>query len=348
MRGWIRRGVLAFACAYPLGLLGVIALLRLVGEGSWVTGTALYLPRIVFGAPLVVCVPALLWLRKPKLLWTQLLALWLLLFPLMGLVLPGLSTQPDPSQPRVRVLSYNVNSGRAGAETLAARVLSKAPDVVLFQELLDNEAAVEAELRKHFPWVRVDGQFAIASRLPLLAAEVPRRLLYRGRSHSAHFMQYTVSTPFGPLGIYNVHFLSPRRSFYALRGIGFRSSWREGSLWRGGHAESVIRANYDLRELQLKAAVAALRADPSPAVLCGDTNLTTLSPLLTHFDGLQDGFVRASAGFGYSFPSEQPWMRLDRIYANDQLEFERFETNCELDSDHQCVVADLTLRAAKP
>lgn len=77
------------AIVYLLALLAVVAALRLVGERWWVTTVALYLPRIGFALPLPLLVVALLVARSYRLLVTQLLAAFVLLFPLMGMHVGG-------------------------------------------------------------------------------------------------------------------------------------------------------------------------------------------------------------------------------------------------------------------
>jgi hypothetical protein len=83
------RRLTAFVCyAYVAALLGMVLALRYVGEQFWMTGIAMYLPRVVFGLPCLVLIPLVLRLGLLRLLWTQLAAALLVVFPLMGLVLP--------------------------------------------------------------------------------------------------------------------------------------------------------------------------------------------------------------------------------------------------------------------
>src|SRR5262245_63739177 len=87
-RRLIRRSV-AFACyAYVVGLLVALLALRFVGDHFWFTGVALYVPRVLFGLPILLFIPLLLWMGMLRLLWTQLAAALIVMFPLMGFVLP--------------------------------------------------------------------------------------------------------------------------------------------------------------------------------------------------------------------------------------------------------------------
>ena len=76
-------------------------MLHFVGERWWMTGLTLYLPMLGFGAPLPFLVALILWVRRPRLLWTQALASVILAFSLMGLVLHA-PTFGSPAGPVVR------------------------------------------------------------------------------------------------------------------------------------------------------------------------------------------------------------------------------------------------------
>ena len=50
----VRSIVAAAAVLYPASLIALWLVLRYVGESWWATGIALYLPRIVFAAPILL------------------------------------------------------------------------------------------------------------------------------------------------------------------------------------------------------------------------------------------------------------------------------------------------------
>ena len=86
--------------------------------------------------------------------------------------------------------------------------------------------------------------------------------------------------------------------------------------------------------------------DPGPFVVAGDTNLPGLSRVArSYFASVTDGFTAAGAGFGYTYPTKFPWMRIDRILASRNLEFTHFEVGSSRNRDHLSVVADLALGA---
>lgn len=319
--------------AYPVSLLVVVALFRWVGEDWWFTAAALYLPRVLFAAPLPFIAYALHRLRMRRLLQAQALSLLVIVFPLMGFVLPW-PTGADPSAPTMRVLSFNVNNGAGGPDAVLAEIQARSPDVVLLQETGDAESFARL-LRPHYAAVEAWDQFVLATRFPVASTVTPEKLVYDGKPHRARYLKQAMDTPLGRVVFYDVHPTSPREGLNMMHGI--------RSIMRGASAP-VVRANTGLRALQVKSFSEAAAAETDPVVIGGDTNLPGLSAVLGQYlSGYADGFSQASCGFGYTFPTNKwrPWMRIDRILASDALRFTRFEVGQSKVSDHRCVVADL-------
>jgi endonuclease/exonuclease/phosphatase (EEP) superfamily protein YafD len=340
-----RRLVQAAGVGYPISLLAVAAALRFVGEAWWVSTVGLYLPRIGFALPLPFLVVALGAFRMRGLLRLQAISLVLIVFPLMGFVLP-LPSPVDRSRPTVRVLSFNVDSGRAGAEAVVGEIDRYDPDIVVLQEIGGNEA-FRRLLSPRYPTVDVSSQFVMATRYPLSAATgagaVPTEALERSRG----FQRRVLETPLGPIVLYNVHTLSPRGPLYRLRGPrGLPREVLSGRFFQGQGAPA-IESNAGVRASQVQAFAEAAAQETDPVILAGDTNLPDLSPVLSRYlSSYEDGFTRAGWGFGYTFPTNKwrPWMRIDRVLAKDPLRFVRFDVGRAVVSDHLCVVADLQRR----
>jgi vancomycin resistance protein VanJ len=335
---------LVSAYAYPAALLLLWFGFYFVGEKWWVTAAGLYVPRILFAAPLPV-VLVLLWaggLRR--LLWTQLAAVLILVVPLMGLVFPtpgGLRS----NAPGLRVLSFNVNSAYAGPLAIADQILAQSADVVLLQEVPWAEDLVDV-LHVNYPQVQRSTQFIIASRYPIGVTTDPARLNYEGRQRSPRFMRYVIDAPLGKLAIYSVHPLSPRG---VLNIHQFRAAFhqlRTGQVFTG-EEESEMEDNAGLRALQIATVARFAGEERLPVIIAGDTNLPGLSRVYhDYLASYKDGFRAASWGFGYTFPARFPLLRLDRILASDALRFTTFRVGCEGVSDHLCVVADIQLAVA--
>jgi vancomycin resistance protein VanJ len=336
----------ALAVLYPSGLLGAALALRCVGESWWVTTVGLYLPRLTAGIPLPFVLLVLYALRLRRWLWSQLASAALVLFPLMGFVVPWPSFA-DRTAPTMRVLTYNINSGNGGADNVVEEIERYSPDVVLLQEVAHQDE-LEKLLQAHFATVDVRGQFVLATRYPLVSRSDPERLPFDGRPHNPRFVQQVLDTPLGRVAFYNVHPISPREDFGALRGQGLRREILSGRLFSGASGP-LIRHNAGLRALQVETFSEAAGRETDPVVIAGDTNLPGLSQVFGRYlSSYQDAFQKAGWGFGYTYPSEpkkpQPWMRIDRILAADTLRVVGVQVGDSSVSDHRCVVADLQRR----
>lgn len=330
---------MACALGYPVVLLALWLGFYLIGESWWVTAAGLYVPRAFFALPLPFIALALWLTRLRRLLWTQLIAALLVVFPLVGFVLP-LPRQPRVGAPSLRVLSFNVNSGYAGAQAIAEQILAQSPDVALLQEGPWAPDLANA-LRGRFPHVQSSTQFIVASRYPILSVVDPARLPFFGRARSPRFIHYVIETPLGKIAVYNVHPISPR----GVLGIHqFRATLhqlRTGQIF-AGDPEADVRSNAALRSLQIATVAAEAGRESLPVVIAGDTNLPGLSSVFRkHLASYSDGFRAASWGVGYTFPDRHPFLRLDRILASNALRIVSFDVGCRGVSDHRCVIADI-------
>jgi vancomycin resistance protein VanJ len=342
-RRWGRRLLLGLAVAYPVSLLIVVLVMRLYGDW-WLARALLYVPRVLFGAPLPFLVLALALLREWRFMISQAAALVLLLFPLMGLVLPW-PRFADKGAPVLRVMSYNVNGGHWGWHNVLAQVDQFHPDVVLMQEAVGDTRWTLDELRKRFPVVEQSTQFIVASKHPIRATVDPARVAQGDRQRSPRSLAYVIETPLGPIAFYNVHPVSPRHGLWSLRVGGFRNSIRNGTIFDKQRTRQ-LELDGELSDLQVAAFASNAAKETLPVIIAGDTNLTGLHPALGKLSPFDDGFKEAGWGFGYTFPAgRKAWMRLDRIFAGPQLRFVSFEVGRhDWASDHRAVVADLQKR----
>ena len=205
--------------------------------------------------------------------------------------------------------------------------------------------ALVERMRRDYPEVYARGQFLLASRYPLVGQRDSGEGQWLTGHPSEHSIRYELDTPLGRIAFYNFRPVSPRWALYAVAGMRVRTSLRAGTLWRGGASEGTFRENFKTRERQLAAVASRAATETIPRILSGDTNLTSLSPILARYFGeYQDGFTHAGWGFGYTFPSGEPWLRLDRIMASQELRFVSFQVGCSDESDHRCVVAQIDRR----
>ncbi len=344
-RGFRKRlvGLLALlAWLYPLLLIASACALTFIGERHWITAAVLYVPRAAFAAPLPVFVLLLYWCGRRRLLWTQLVALLVLVFPLMGFVLPW--PRAAFADSTLRVLSFNVDSGHAGEAALLEAITAQQPDVVLLVEAPLDHTRLRDALATRFPYVHRASQFLLGSRFPIaLSTELPR-VSYLGRMRTSRAMRYQIDTPQGTVVLYAVHPISPRGAFGLYRFRGVVGRLRQ-PVALSNDEESDMLGNAGLRSVQIAEALRRAHTEELPVIVAGDTNLPGLSAVLRRsFSGFQDGFAEASWGFGYTFPAKEPFLRLDRIFASPALRFTSFHSGCPGSSDHLCVWADLARR----
>lgn len=332
--------VILTSYAYPAALFVLVFALYYVGESWWVTTALLYTPRVLFLAPLPLIVFGIFWIRARRLLWTQLLALLIVLFPLMGLVLPG-SVDRRADVRSLRLLSFNTDSGFFGPSVIVQKILQYEPDVVLIQEGQFNGGELAESLKAHYPHVQASTQFTVASRFPILEATDPERLPYYGRQRSPRFMRYLIETPLGAIAFYSIHPISPRGALHVSRFRDVLHQLRTGAFLEGD-PEADLGGNSGLRSLQIAAAADLAAKDRVSVILAGDTNLPGLSAILRkNLSRYEDAFRQASSGFGYTFPANHPFLRLDRIMSGPEFRFVSFEIGCRGASDHLCVVSDI-------
>lgn len=341
VRGALRTAAVIAALAYPAALLLVVLAFRGIGEQWWVTLVALYLPRAGFALPLPLALAAQYFWGPRKLLAAQVLSVLLLLFPLMGLNLGLGGVLTGSREPAIRIISFNVKYTRSGADVLAGQVRETGADILALQDAGDGlDVALQHALEG---WVvRLDGEFILATRLPVRDVYVPPALEYSGGSGLPHYVQYSVDTPLGLVDVFNVHPTSPRPGLEEVRGAGLRGEILSGRLLAGAARDSVEWNAYR-RARQVAGVAARAAASPNPVIVAGDTNLPGLSRILgEHLGRFNDAFEKAGVGFGYTYPARLPWMRIDRILTNDHLTATRFRVGLAARSDHLGVFAELT------
>jgi endonuclease/exonuclease/phosphatase (EEP) superfamily protein YafD len=329
------------AIGYPVALIFFMAALRLVGERWWGTTIALYLPRVPFALPLLPLIVAIVWIGPRRLLWTQLLACALLL-ELMGFRLAW-PTPPTPGSLHLRIVSCNIHTGALGLKRIMSTLRAVNPDIIVLQEVY-GESYAELQTLAPGYFVRGEGQFWLASRFPVEQVTAPPPQRVEGVEQSLPFVRYRITTPAGPITLFNFHPVSPRDGLETIRGNGDRHQLLRGDLLNT-RARAAVAQNTWLRLTQLQAFVESARESPDPVIIAGDTNLPDLSWAFAHSLGdYSDGFSAAGSGFGYTFPSPRhPWMRLDRIMADQRFHFRSFQLINHYISDHFAVTAELEL-----
>ena len=332
------------AVVYLLALLAVVAALRLIGERWWVTTIALYLPRIGFALPLPLLIVALLIARSYRLLVTQLVAAFVLLFPLMGLELHlGGTPAATPGAQHLRLFTLNTGLGKNGAGEILDRIHGASPDVIALEEVADDDVEAFRLGLPGYAFRHLD-QFVIASRFPIEQEVVPPPIWRDHEAQSAQYAHCRLITPAGPIRLFVAHPVSPHDPFNRLRGRGLWHEVLSGRVLRSASARA-MEANTQERLEQVRALAADAMKSSEPVLIAGDTNLPGLSWAFSHWLGeFSDGFAEVGRGFGYSYPAQRMvWMRIDRILAGPHFRFLDAATISPRISDHLALAADLEL-----
>jgi endonuclease/exonuclease/phosphatase (EEP) superfamily protein YafD len=318
-------------------VVGLAIAIRVIGEKIWPLAAVMYLPQIGFGLPILLFAPILAVRGPRRLLWTQAVALFVVVFPLMGFCLGSSRAPRDPSR-AMRLLTYNVWFGWGGQETLGRQVERGKADIVAMQAVDHHVADYAKEM---FPgWnVAAEGDFLLATRYPVKDIRSPPELPGDPPIRAA-FIAYTIETPSGPIDLVNVHPFSPRDPINVLRG---RESKHGEADW---NATSVFARNTSFRQRQIEAATAAAQKSTHPVIIVGDTNLPTRSWLYRKSLGaFHEAFDEVGFGFGYTFPTLRglEWLRLDRALAGPGVRFLRCEVGGREGSDHRPLLVEFEL-----
>ncbi len=139
-----------------------------------------------------------------------------------------------PTRPALRVLTCNVQGDDLRVEALAALIREARPDLVLLQEcrLADPGAALGLG-----GWdVRAEGEFCLASRLPIVGFSALRRT---DKAYRTFASRAEVSWSGRTIPIVSVHLMTPRKGLEAIirsptGGVGaFQKSLRVQALESG-------------------------------------------------------------------------------------------------------------------
>lgn len=303
-----------------LELVSVVAFigLLLLGETRRLTLIAMYLPRLpLLLATLAGGAAAKLGRRRVRELVAANVVLGLIvLFPVMGFTV---SSSNDLDKP-IRLTTYNVWFGRAGRPQLVEELVAMPADILLIQA---SYGSLGETLKKRLPdrEIREDEELTIVSRWPIRDTFLPPPL--KGTDVDSMFAKYVIDTPQGALRLVSLHAYSPRHAL-------------------GGADDA--RENIASREAQVHDAVTAAREDVPPFIVAGDTNLPAMSAIRRRqLGGLHDAFDEVGTGFGYTFPANHPWMRIDRVLASDGVKFGTIEVAPQGASDHRAVTVTFSL-----
>lgn len=257
---------------------------------------------------------------------------------------------PKPGkEASLKVISYNVGlfvhaSGERQdrlelADSVCAYLRRADADIICLQEFyLPSSVPLEEYLHRQFPGYQLEyyvftGKSGHAGNVTLSRFPVSAR----GKDvfeKSANMALWTdIRLPGGTLRFYNCHFESYNISLPALvKGIGDDALMEETGI--------KMRRSIKERPGQVAEVLREMDAAPVRSVALGDFNDNPLS--YTYFRlvrGRKDSFVQAGKGFGASYSSLWPLLRIDYILYPPELEAVSYKVDKVHYSDHYPIVA---------
>ena len=256
-------------------------------------------------------------------------------------------SSPEPLRPAtLKVVSYNV--GRFGqgpeglsraqvADSISRWLMRQKADVICLQEFyVPTRQPLDYWITQHFPGYRAEfsvrtGRSGRFGNLTLSH----KRLLDHDRirfENSANMALWTdVKLDSSTLRIYNCHFESYNISLSGL-------VKNDGAVEETGQK---MRRSITERPKQVSAVLKDIDAAPVRSLVLGDFNDTPLS--YTYFRllrGRRDTFVRAGKGFGSTYSTLWPLLRIDYIlYPKEDLAAVSYQVPHLHYSDHYPIIA---------
>jgi endonuclease/exonuclease/phosphatase family metal-dependent hydrolase len=330
-----------------LAILAALSVMNQIGADRWWFGALnLYLPQVIWAGPGILI--AALTLRVAwRWVWMPLLGIVWAAGPLMGFCWPVHTSQvPHDSYP-LRVMTWNVKYGshdKLAHMAIMYEIDRNKPAVVLLQ---DAGGVLNGLLGDYFcTWnVRSDGQYIIASRLPLSALQI-KRISFPGEEHTCVRSELQFNGT--KVILYNAHLQSPREGLNALRVVRKNPRILPDAIQQ-------LELNVKARLIQAGILREYLRQETGPVIIAGDLNSPDASQVcaVLRDADLHDAFAEGGKGYGYTyghflFQNKLPdlnvsWMRIDHIMMSSQFQSRNCWTGTGKASDHRPVIADLIL-----
>ena len=258
---------------------------------------------------------------------------------------------PEPErEPTLKIVSYNVGLFAHGnmddkrlvlADSIAAFLRRTDADIICLQEFyLPNTLNMDAWFRDRFPGYKAEYYVLTGAKGHAGNVTLSRRpVLYKGKidfEKSTNLALHTdIQLDSTVLRFYNCHFESYNISLSGLvKSIGHRE---ENVMEDTGHK---MRRSITQRPKQVEEVIKDIDACPVRSVVLGDFNDNPLSYTLHRLlRGRQDAFVQAGKGFGATFRTFWPLLRIDYILCPRDLRAVSYEVPKVKYSDHYPVIA---------
>ena len=339
-------------------------LLLIFTSESFLPATLLaYGPRFVLLMPFLLLMP-LAALFAPRTLVPLAISLLVVVHSIMGgrVSLHSLG-KPIPARgadSTVRVLTYNVEGGKAVVGDIRRYLDEVRPDIVAMQEC--GDAMWDTAQTLPFPHrLRFHGLCTLSQWPISVADSMPRasydRISQYGFGGSGFVMRHLIQSPYGPLVFVNLHLTTARRGLELLMGReGFvpdvMGSDRVDKDAENAQRAEIINLNARIRNSESeRASMWATRGKAdAPILVSGDFNLPVESTIFRQYwRDFTDAFEASGTGFGWSKEEGRLLrIRIDHVLVGPGGPRSTGTwVGADLGSDHLPVIADFEMRAKR-
>ena len=363
-----KRGIFGRIIVFLLVILAFVGLLAMAmsvlssyvdpSKFVWLSFFGLTFWVILFYNLAVFTLLLLMWSRK---VWISIVAL---LIAIPG-VYKSFSTGRSQEGGQLRVMSYNVlnfrdqydeqKKGDSVAYGMMAMVKEYHPDVLCIQEFticlpkMGRQACIDQlgemmELPYNYSHTKANfGGNVIFSKYPLSALEEDTPFAKENEYGAV------ARVDAGSKGIFyvlNCHLTSFQLTHDEVAVFSERGNSKEQVEEYGKSIVSKLVTAYKKRSQQVSEMLEHIPHDGRPILLCGDFNDTPLSYTYhqIHRAGFVDGFVKAGHGIGRTYAGKLPLLRIDYVWANEQIQPMSFKRIKYRGSDHYPVLLDFNVR----
>jgi endonuclease/exonuclease/phosphatase (EEP) superfamily protein YafD len=307
-------------------LLALWLLETLLAERQWLVTIISYVPQHPLGLVTVVLLVWALVARDVRGFALNLPALALFAFFFMGVNVPVralMAGKPEGSP--LRVMTYNVLSGKLGVDQVTDAFQAESPDVMCVQEA--PALKVRQRLERAFP------RFSSAQEYELIVLSkfpIRKRVVHRIPVTRRTVLETVLDVNGRAVHVVNLHFntldiqgvVSPDLTAFERFRLNSRARWFVTSL-----VMNILNATHD------------------PVIVCGDFNLPLRGALYNALHSrLEDAFRVAGWGSGFTYSAILPVIRIDYVWTTDQWRATRAFVPVARASDHRAFVADLVLK----
>ena len=295
--------------SYLVSLVLLVPILQIAGDRYWWATILLYTPRIVYGVPFLLLIPAILYFGMRRSYFIMLLVAFLIwMGPVMGFNVPWRTLFVKSSPERIRILTCNI-CGEAGDRQILKSIIELTHvNLVALQEY--DPKSTEVTWPEKWHSVR-HGKLAIGSQWPILSTQVHRRVFPPSRWPQVNAIYCVLDTPSGAIGFAAIHLRTPRE--------GLLTVLDRKTIIAPSRRKELIN-DIQMRRKESAEVRQWLDQFPEPKLIAGDFNMPDDSSIFRRdWASYKSAFQYAGTGVGMTKQTETPFFggtfgtRIDHI-----------------------------------